>query len=96
MAVRVIRADPDFIRLVLMDAADHFQSSMTGIAIPGIGRKDVLELKVALPPLAEQRRIVAKVDQLMASVNQLEVQLAASRAAAINLMEAVVAGPDRT
>ncbi|MCX5823598.1 MAG: restriction endonuclease subunit S [Deltaproteobacteria bacterium] len=91
MAVRVVRADPDFIRLVLMDSADHFQSSMTGIAIPGIGRKDVLELKVELPPLAEQRKIVAKVDQLMALVDQLEAQLTASRTASINLMEAVAA-----
>ena len=44
-----------------------------------------------LPPLAEQHRIVAKVDQLMALVDQLETQLMASRAAAANLMEAVVA-----
>ena len=44
-----------------------------------------------LPPLAEQRRIVAKVDQLMALVDRLETQLTASRAAAINLMDAVVA-----
>ena len=37
---------------------------------------------VPLPPLAEQRRIVAKVDQLMALVAELETQLAASRATA--------------
>jgi type I restriction enzyme S subunit len=46
---------------------------------------------VPVPPLAEQRRIVAKVDQLMALVDQLGTQLTASRAAATNLMEAVVA-----
>jgi type I restriction enzyme S subunit len=91
MAVRVTKAEPDFVRLVLMNAADHFQSSMTGIAIPGIGRKDVLSLEVELPPLAEQRRIVAKVDQLMALVDQLEAQLTASRATAAKLMQAVVA-----
>ena len=44
-----------------------------------------------LPPLAEQRRIVAKVDQLMALVDELETQLAASRATAKNLLEAIVA-----
>lgn len=48
-------------------------------------------LLLAVPPLAEQRRIVAKVDQLMALVERLETQLAASRAAAVNLMDAVVA-----
>lgn len=44
-----------------------------------------------VPPLAEQYRIVAKVDQLMALVDQLENQLNASRAIAEKLMEAVVA-----
>ena len=44
-----------------------------------------------LPPLAEQRRIVAKVEQLMALVCELETQLAASRATAANLLSALVA-----
>ena len=46
---------------------------------------------VPLPPLAEQRRIVTKVDQLMALVDELETQLAASKATAANLLSAVVA-----
>ena len=91
MAVRVTGADPDFVHLVLMNAADHFQSSMTGIAIPGIGRKDVLELETELPPLAEQRRIVSKVDELMALVDALETQLTTARTTGAALVEAVVA-----
>ena len=43
------------------------------------------------PPLTEQRRIVAKVDQLMALVDGLETQLAASRATAANLLSALTA-----
>lgn len=46
---------------------------------------------VPLPPVAEQRRIVAKANQLMALVDQLGTQLTASRVAAINLMDAMVA-----
>lgn len=45
---------------------------------------------IPLPPLVEQRRIVAKVDQLMALVDQLEAQLAASRAMAPDLLDALV------
>jgi len=47
--------------------------------------------QVPLPPVAEQRRIVAKLDELMALVGALETQLATARTAAEKLMEAVVA-----
>ncbi len=40
---------------------------------------------------AEQRRIVAKGAQLMALVDELETQLAASRASTANLLSALVA-----
>jgi type I restriction enzyme, S subunit len=91
MAVRAKGADADFVHLVLMDAANHFQSSMTGIAIPGIGRNDVLKLEAELPPLAEQRRIVARADQLMTLTDQLEAEISASQAAATKLLEAIIA-----
>jgi len=64
----------------------------TGTANQGnIGIASILDLPFPLPPLAEQRRIVAKVDQLMALVDQLEAQLATCQATAGKLLEAVVA-----
>lgn len=47
-------------------------------------------LVMPIPPLAEQRRIVAKVDQLMAMVDQLEAQLAAARTKSTALLDAVI------
>jgi type I restriction enzyme S subunit len=49
------------------------------------------EFEIMLPPLPEQHRIVAKVDQLMALVDRLETHLTASCASAEKLMQAVVA-----
>jgi len=56
-----------------------------------IGTSSILDLPFPLPPLAEQRRIVAKVDELMALVDALETLLATAHSAAEKLMEAVVA-----
>jgi len=52
---------------------------------------DVSQMPIPIPPLEEQPRIVAKVDQLMALVDQLETQLNQSQTTAENLMDALVA-----
>ena len=66
-------------------------ASGTSSSMKNVSREVMNNLPIPLPPLAEQRRIVAKVDQLMALVDQLETQLAASRATAANLLAALVA-----
>ena len=58
---------------------------------PGLNRNEVYELIVSVPPLQEQRRIVAKVDQLMALCDELESKLNQSQTDGAKLMEAVVA-----
>ena len=59
--------------------------------MPKSNQTTLKSLPLPIPPLAEQRRIVAKVDQLMALVDALETQLAASSATAANLLSALVA-----
>jgi type I restriction enzyme S subunit len=59
--------------------------------LASINMRQVRSCPIPFPPLAEQRRIVAKVGQLMALVDALETQLAAFRATAKNLLEALVA-----
>jgi type I restriction enzyme S subunit len=58
--------------------------------LASINMRQVRGCPIPFPPLAEQRRIVAKVDELMALVDALEAQLAASRVAAGNLLSALV------
>lgn len=84
--------DPAF--LVLQILSDQFQFILdkngTGVTAKGIKASKLKQLPIAVPPLAEQRRIVAKVDQLMTLVDQLETQIANSRASAAKLIQAVV------
>jgi type I restriction enzyme, S subunit len=44
----------------------------SGSAIPNLSTEQINGTIIPLPPLAEQRRIVAKIDQLMARCNELE------------------------
>jgi type I restriction enzyme S subunit len=56
-----------------------------------VNQSHIRSLCIPLPPLAEQRRIVAIVDELMALVDELETQLATARTTGAILVEAVVA-----
>ncbi|MBD2616576.1 restriction endonuclease subunit S [Nostoc punctiforme FACHB-252] len=55
----------------------------------GIAGKDIKTIPIPLPPLNEQRRIVAKVEQLMDICDELEVKLIKSYASSEKLMDAV-------
>jgi type I restriction enzyme, S subunit len=56
----------------------------------GISASNLKEVKIPLPPFAEQHRIIAKVDELMAHCDQLETQLATTEADSRLLLEAVL------
>ncbi|MFY0572610.1 restriction endonuclease subunit S [Archangium lansingense] len=53
--------------------------------------KDLEQFPIALPPLAEQKRIIAKVDQLMALCDELEARLRDAEKGAQRLAEAMTA-----
>ena len=62
-----------------------------GMAIEGLSKK-VLELfEIPIPPLTEQKRIVAKVDELMLLCDQLEQQTEASIEAHATLVDVLLA-----
>jgi type I restriction enzyme S subunit len=67
------------------------RKSATGMTAQGIKSAKLKLIHVPLPPLAEQKRIVAKVDQLMALCDTLEAALRRAESTAQKLAEAVVA-----
>lgn len=89
MALTAIGWERRFLTLLTHRLAESLQESARSL-IPGIAREDVEQFIVAVPPLAEQHRIVAKVDELMALCDQLEANLTAGEQARSKLLEAVL------
>ena len=71
-----------------------------GATMQNLNQSILLKMSIALPPLAEQHRIIAKVNELMALCDRLETSLATDNGTRGRLVEAVLyevlaAGGDR-
>jgi type I restriction enzyme S subunit len=62
-----------------------------GSAQPNLSSANLRKYEIPLPPLAEQHRIVAKVDELMALCDRLEASLTTSDQTRTRLLEATLA-----
>jgi type I restriction enzyme S subunit len=69
---------------------DELLERAYGAGKPGLNLDNIRSLSTPLPPLAEQHRIVAKVDELMALCDQLEAQLSTTRTNSRRLLESVL------
>ena len=81
--LRYFLKSPNFIK--------YANSSTHGMSLPRLGTDKAVNSLVSVPPLAEQKRIVAKVDELMLLCDQLEQQTEASIDAHATLVEVLLA-----
>ena len=78
----------DFLRyLELFINATNLSHFVTGTAQPKMNQTKLNSILVDLPPMAEQRRIIAKVDELMDLCDRLEASLAAGEDIRSRLLE---------
>lgn len=83
VAVRVTGADRGYVLAFLTLQSSVLGDLASGAAIPGLSREDILRLPIPLPPLPEQRRIAAILDEafegIAAAVANAEKNLANAR-----------------
>ena len=72
MAISPYIIDIKYIKYYLMRIVYELGKKAKSI-IPGISREDILNALFPLPPLAEQHRIVQKIEQLMNEIDKLKV-----------------------
>ena len=76
--------------LELFINATDLKPFVTGTAQPKMNQGKMNSIPVALPPLAEQYRIVAKIDALMALCDQIEASLSAADTTRHRLLESLL------
>jgi type I restriction enzyme S subunit len=80
-----------FSKLFLQAISERIKASGNGIAMIHMTKERMEKVMHPIPPLNEQHRIVAKVDELMALCDQLEAQTEASIDAHKTLVEVLLA-----
>jgi type I restriction enzyme S subunit len=71
-------------------ARDQLIESAYGAGKPGLNLDNIRSLRIPLPPLAEQHRIFAKVNELLALCDRLEAQLTTTQTETRRILEAVL------
>ena len=67
--------DPHYALYYLSKAVQIFKYSNRGTTISGVTKKQLSELSFFLPPLNEQKRIVAKIESIFGNIDSIEKQV---------------------
>ncbi|TGU71521.1 restriction endonuclease subunit S [Geomonas terrae] len=93
MAIRPLgHVNSVYLSICIDSAKRKFQAQKFGIAIPGIGREEVLGLQILLPSIEEQNRIVERFKSLIKLCASLEAQLHYSSELSSHFANAAVSG----
>jgi type I restriction enzyme S subunit len=84
--------DSNYLKLYMLSNTflEQAVKNDTRVAMPKINQNELNAIAVPVPPLAEQHRIVAKVDELMALCDQLKANLKAAQATQLKLADCLV------
>ncbi|WP_263081286.1 restriction endonuclease subunit S [Endozoicomonas sp. Mp262] len=81
----------NYVKLFFRKAYEELRSNAAGGAQPNLNVGKVANTIIPIPPLAEQQRIVEKVNQLMRLCDQIKVHLQQQQQTRIHLTDAMVA-----
>ncbi|MBC8263151.1 MAG: restriction endonuclease subunit S [Anaerolineales bacterium] len=86
--------DPYYLRFALKrpDFIAYVNSKTYGVKMPRLGTTDARMALIPLPPLAEQKRIVAKIEALLALCDALAAEVAAAEEVRARLLQAILNG----
>jgi type I restriction enzyme S subunit len=93
LRLSVPNMNPEYVWLALnsTDVRDQIERPIrSAVGLKNVNLTEFGALTFPLPPLAEQHRIVAKVDELMALCDRLEVSLTAASATRRRLLDALL------
>jgi len=92
ITIQPLLSQKRFFLLAILSKAIQFQliAKASGITAKGIKSSRLVQVVIPLPPLAEQKAIVEKVEALMTTCRALEAEIEHSRTHAAHLLQAVL------
>ncbi len=86
----------EFLYKFLLEKTAEIKAAGHGVSMVHMTKEKMERISVPVPPLAEQNRIVAKVDELMALCDRLDAEQADAEAAHARLVDALLAALTRS